>query len=159
MPAPVTGSIRAPGLLSSFWDREHPRTNHIPRGRTGSADGHILLSAFRVSMKGFFCAQKTILPSNQPKDCAHHSLEDSLILPDLLTAANATPPSQSPLWSLLDPSAHTEEGTSWSLPLPSPLPPRQSPRHKDPLTSSRLSPGDSEAALWFLYCKELTVLP
>ena len=99
-----------------------------------------LLSVFRVSTKDFLCSQKTILSLRPaPRTVPTIAWKMPRSEQDLLSSANTIPPSQSPLRSLLDPSGSHRGRHFLIFPSPSPLPPRQSPRYKDPLTSSRPS--------------------
>lgn len=98
------------------------------------------------------CLQPALQKDCSPSTAHSH---DALALP-----ANATLPLGDPCclpWSPLPPPHWV-----WHFLIllsPSLFPLRQSPRHKDPLTSSEsYSPKDLETALWFLYCKELTFL-
>lgn len=128
----------------------------LPGGKL--AGRRIPLSVCRVSMKDFLCSQKTILPSNLPRGLHSASPARGLIPGTSSLQLMPARPLRAPCCPPLIPRAHSQAALpDPSLALSSPtetIPQAQRP----PNLLQALSPGDSESALWFLYCKELTFL-
>lgn len=140
---PYPRKPQSPGTFLSSGVGGVPESITFQRSKLRQA--HLLKHFPFWSFHEELCSQKNILPSDQPPSDQPQGLcspsPGRFLDPSRTSShpANAAPPSQSPLRSFLDPW-----GSLWGWhflisPSASPLPPRQSPRHKDPLTSSRPS--------------------